>query len=170
MKLLGAIIAGGASRRFGSDKALAEFAGKPLIEHVIAGLLPQVERLVIVGRDHPGFSRIDDRPAPDMGPIGGLCGALNYGQLHNFDAVLCAPCDTPGLPADLAARLSPGPSVALGQRIIGLWPISLAPVLVEWLAGGGSRALHAWVTVAQAREVDCGRFRNINHAGDLGPA
>ena len=30
-----AIIAGGSSKRFGSDKALAEFQGKPLIAHMM---------------------------------------------------------------------------------------------------------------------------------------
>ncbi len=168
MKILGAVLAGGASTRFGSDKALADFAGKPLIAHVISALVPQVDTLVVVGRDWPGYTRVDDLPAPGMGPIGGLCGALIYALLHGFDAVLCAPCDTLGLPDDLATRLSPGPAVALGQRSIGLWPASLAPALIARLNDGNSRALHVWVSLTEAREVDCGPLHNINHADDLG--
>src|SRR3546814_6935480 len=38
VKLLGALIAGGQSRRFGSDKALAVIEGKPLLNHVIDAL------------------------------------------------------------------------------------------------------------------------------------
>jgi molybdopterin-guanine dinucleotide biosynthesis protein A len=165
---LGAILAGGASTRFGSDKALALFAGKPLLQHAIDALAPQVETVAIVGRDWPGFARIDDLPVAELGPIGGLCGALAYGLGHGFDAVLVAPCDTLGLPADLAARLSPGPAIALGQRSIGLWPTSLAPALLARLTSGGSRALHVWAKACEAAEVDCGPLHNINHPDDLG--
>ncbi len=168
MKILGAILAGGASTRFGSDKALALFAGKPLLQHAIDALAPQVDTLVIVGRDWPGQTRIDDLPAAGMGPIGGLCGALAHGLLHEFDTALVAPCDTLGLPADLVARLSPGPAVAQGQRSIGLWPSNLAPALLARLTSGDSRALHVWVETTEAREVDCGPLHNINHPDDLG--
>jgi molybdopterin-guanine dinucleotide biosynthesis protein A len=168
MKILGAVLAGGASTRFGSDKALALFAGKPLIDHVIAALNPQVADLVICGRDYPGFARVDDLPVAGLGPLGGLCGALVYAGDHGFDAVLCAPCDTLGLPTDLVARLGPGPAVAHGQRSVGLWPASLAPALLSRLSGGGSRAIHAWTDACEAREVDCGPLHNINHPGDLG--
>jgi molybdopterin-guanine dinucleotide biosynthesis protein A len=167
VKILGAILAGGASTRFGSDKALALFAGKPLLQHAIDALAPQVDTLVIVGRDWPGETRIDDLPAVGMGPIGGLCGALVHGFRLGFDAVLVTPCDTLGLPADLATRLSPGPAVALGQRSIGLWPANLATALLARLTSGGSRALHVWVEACEAREVDCGPLHNINHAYDL---
>jgi len=168
MKILGAILAGGASSRFGVDKALAPFAGKPLIEHVIAVLAPQVTTLVISGYDYTGFARVDDLPTAGLGPLGGLCGALVHAASHGFDAVLCAPCDTLGLPADLAARLAPGPAVVRGQRSIGLWPASLAPALLSRLASGGSRAIHVWTSVCEAREVDCGAMHNINYQSDLG--
>ncbi|MBC7521173.1 MAG: NTP transferase domain-containing protein [Sandarakinorhabdus sp.] len=168
MRILGAVLAGGESTRFGSDKALALFAGKPLIDHAIAAIVRQVESLVIVGRDWPGFTRVDDLPAPGLGPLGGLCGALVHARTHGFDAVLCVPCDTLGPPADLAARLSPGPAVALGQRSIGLWPASLATALLARLASGDSRALHIWASACEARNVDCGALHNINHPEDLG--
>ena len=168
MKLLGAILAGGASTRFGSDKALALFGGKPLLQHAIDALTPQVDMVVIVGREWPGFARIDDLPAPGLGPIGGLCGALAHGLLHGFDAVLVVPCDTLGLPADLATRLGPGPAVARGQRSIGLWPSNLAPALLARLTSGDSRALHVWVEATEAREIDCGPLHNINHPDELG--
>lgn len=170
MRLLGAVLAGGASSRFGSDKAMALLGGKPLIEHVITALLPQVDALVIIGRDHPGHARIDDLPAPGLGPLGGLCGALDHGLRQGFDAVLCAPCDTIDLPADLARRLAQGlaagPAVALGQRSIGMWPASLAADLLIHLAGP-DRSIRSWIAATQAREIDCGAMRNVNRPGDL---
>ena len=167
MRLLGAILAGGTSSRFGSDKARASHAGAPLIDHVIAALVPQVTALAIVGGDWSGLTRIDDRPARGLGPLGGLCGALAYAIANGFDAVLVTPCDTLGLPADLARRLSPGPAVAAGQRGVGLWPVALAPVLLAWLADGSSRALHAFVAATGAAQIDCGPLRNINTPADL---
>ena len=55
MRVLGAIIAGGQSRRFGSDKALAVIDGRPMIAHVTEALRPQVEMVAICGRDWPGL-------------------------------------------------------------------------------------------------------------------
>lgn len=167
MKILGAILAGGAATRFGADKAAARFEGRALIDHVIAALAPQVDGLIVVGRDWPGLVRVDDLPVAGLGPIGGLAGALGYATRNGFDAVAVAPCDTIGLPEDLVRRLSPGPSVVRGQRSIGLWPSSLAAVLIARLNSGGSRALHVWATAAEAREIDCGALRNINFAADL---
>ena len=167
MKLLGAILAGGAATRFGSDKASALFEGRALIDHVVEALRPQTDSLVIVGRDWPGAASMDDRPALGLGPLGGLAAVLRHAQARGFDAVLVAPCDTLGLPADLVQRLAPGPSVAAGQRTIGLWPATLAPILLDWLEAGRSRAIRDWVAATGAREVDCGTLHNINHADDL---
>lgn len=168
MRLLGAVLAGGASRRFGSDKAQALFGGTPLLDHAIAALAPQVAALVVVGRDWPNQGCIDDLPAAGLGPLGGLCGALVHARRHGFDAVLCVPCDTIGLPPDLAVRLLPGPAVAAGQRAVGLWPASLDATLLARLGSGGTRSLAAWARDSEAREVDCGPLRNINRPDDLG--
>ena len=170
MIILGAILAGGASSRFGSDKALARHNGQPLIEHVIAALATQSDKLVICGRTWSGQTEITDLPVPGLGPLGGLCAALAYAATHGFDAVLCAPCDTLGLPTDLAHRLAPGPAVAAGQRIIGLWPTTLARVLCAHLDAGGDRSLRAWMAITGAREIDCGIFTNINYPGDFTPS
>jgi molybdopterin-guanine dinucleotide biosynthesis protein A len=60
MTLLGAIFAGGASRRFGSDKALADIGGVALLERVAARLRPQCDALVVVGREWPGLESVAD--------------------------------------------------------------------------------------------------------------
>ncbi len=166
--ILGAVLAGGQSRRFGSDKALALLAGTPLIAHVLDALRPQVAALVVVGRDHAGERSLPDRPAPGLGPLGGLAAALSHAAAHGFDAVLTSGCDLPDLPPDLRERLAPAPAVATGQPLLGLWPAALAERLDRHLADGGDRSLRRWVAVAGAREVDLGRFRNVNTPADLG--
>ncbi len=167
MKLLGAVLAGGASSRFGSDKARAVVEGRPLIAGVIAALAVQADEVVVCGRDWPGCAGLADMPGPSLGPLGGLCAALLEAQRRGFDCVLSAPCDALGLPPGLAERLAPGPAVALGQRTVGLWPAALAPALLALLERGGDRSLRRWVAVSGAREVDCGAIANINRPGDL---
>jgi molybdopterin-guanine dinucleotide biosynthesis protein A len=69
--ILGAVLAGGRSSRFGSDKAMAMLDGRPLIDHAIAAG-PHCAAVVVCGRDHPGHVCLADRPAPDMGPLGAI--------------------------------------------------------------------------------------------------
>src|SRR3546814_13659705 len=59
--ILGAIIAGGAARRFGSDKALADLGGRRLIDHAADVLRGTVGALVVCGRELAGWTCLTDR-------------------------------------------------------------------------------------------------------------
>lgn len=167
--ILGAVIAGGRSRRFGSDKAQALFDGRPLLHHVIEGLKPQVRALVICGRKMPGEVCLPDRPRPDLGPLGGLAAALHHASYNGFDGVLTSACDTPNVPRDLAERLvGSDPAVLVGQPLFGYWPATLSAEIDEYLAAGESRAVRDWVTWAGARQATYGSLIvNINTPADL---
>lgn len=168
MTLLGAIVAGGGAARFGGDKGAAHFTGRALIDHVADSLRTQVDDLVIVGRTWAGLKSISDRPAPDNGPLGGICAALHHGRSHGHDAVLTASCDTLPVPDDLAARLTPAPAVVDGQWMFGLWPVTLADTLEQWLLGQPDRSMRGWMRVANARTVPLPvAFTNINTREDL---
>lgn len=168
MRILGAILAGGQARRFGSDKAAALLSGKPLIAHVREALAGQCDAVAVVGREWPGITAVADLPAPGLGPLGALAGALAHAERHGFDAVLTSGCDMPGLPADLAARLAPGPAIAEGQPLLGLWPAALAAMLRDHLERGGGRAVRAWAAAAGARRVTLPVLPpNINRPEDL---
>jgi molybdenum cofactor guanylyltransferase len=168
MRILGAILAGGQSRRFGTDKALALVDGQPLIDQVIARLAPQCTALVVVGRAHGDWSMLTDRPEGGEGPLAALNAALHYAAAHGFDAVLSAPCDVPDLPPDLATMLAPAPAVLADQPVIGLWPAALAPKLDAWLATG-ERAVRGFAEHVGARQVNGPPLRNINRPSDLLP-
>ena len=160
------MLAGGAARRFGSDKALAIYRGRPLIEHVLAALARETDAVVVTGRDWTGGIGIADNPGPGLGPLGGLCAALHHGAALGFDAVLSAGCDLPALPDGLGALLRPGPAHGAAQPTIGLWPVTLAPVLAAHIDAGG-RSLYGWAEARGARAVDIGALPNINTPGDL---
>jgi molybdenum cofactor guanylyltransferase len=103
------ILAGGQGRRMGgADKGLIDYQGRPLIEWALAALAPQVGELVIsANRALDTYAAYGHRVLPDTlpgfpGPLAGVLAAL---QAVVSDWLLVAPCDTPHLPFDLAARL-----------------------------------------------------------------
>ena len=168
-RLLGAILAGGESSRFGSDKALAILQGKPLIEHAIDALRPVVDEVVLSGRPHGRFLAVADRPAPAMGPLGGLNAVLHHAAGHDFDAVLSVGCDTPSLPPALFARLraAQGPAYVAHLPVIGIWPASLAARLDAFLGEDRKHSIRAWAEAVSAEAIYWPALANVNEPADL---
>src|SRR5512145_1104233 len=105
----GLVLAGGLGRRMGGlVKGLVPLAGRPMIEHVLAALRPQVREVWINSNRNQerygayGHPVIGDRVAGYLGPLAGVLGALERLQ-GGF--LLTVPCDAPLLAPDLAARL-----------------------------------------------------------------
>ena len=169
MRWLGVILAGGKSRRFGQDKALALLDGQRLIDRAIAGLRVQVDEVIVAGRTMDSVTCVPDRPAPDLGPLGGLNAGLWHGRNFGFDWVVSAPCDAPFLPPDLVAKLwsAQAPRVAATSAVIGCWPVALAEVLDQHLAACADRSMRLWAATAGAQAIDIGAMPNINTPTDL---
>lgn len=165
MSRLGVVLAGGRSSRFGSDKAMAHFAGRTLLDHALAALRPHVEAVAIVGRAHGDVPSIADWPAPDLGPLGGLCGALHYAAAHGHDAVLSCSVDCLDVPADLLTR---PPCYLEAQPVIGLWPVSLAGALDLFLTTDPRRSVRGFAAAVGAVAIVSDRHQpNINTPADL---
>lgn len=140
--------------------------GKCLIDHVADGLRSQVDEIVICGREWPGMTSVADYPIADMGPLGGLCGALRFAEANGFEMVLTAGCDV--LPiADLGADVAP-PYVIAGQYLFGVWPARLAPMLDAHLAKQRDYSMRYWIAASGAtqRRLPC-RFHNMNTPVDV---
>ena len=168
MKILGAILAGGQSRRFGSDKAEALFEGKALLDHVADALRPQCAELVIAGREWDGIISVVDIPENGQGPLGGLAGALDHAQRNGFDTVLSCGCDLLGIPVDLARQFGSAPAILDELPIVGLWPADLADTLAAWLADPANRSVYRFADHIQARRVPTpSSITNVNRASDL---
>lgn len=168
--ILGAVLAGGRSSRFGSDKALALFERRPLLDHAVDALSAQVDGVVICGRSQAGRPCLPDRPGPDLGPLGGLSAALRHALDHGYEAVVSIGCDMPMLPPDLVLRLQrAGPASHVGDLpIVGLWPACLSPAIDRFLADSPSRSMRAWAACAGAVMIDLPRpVPNINTTLDL---
>ena len=168
MKLLGAILAGGGARRFGSDKARAEWQGKPLIEWVAAAMRAQCALVVLCGREAPGFVCLPDIPHEDLGPLGGLNAALSCAAQHGFTHVLSAGVDAPNLPFALRDTLEgEGAAIVESQPVIGLWPSSIQGELTSYLSAG-ERALYGFASRIGARRITLDTpLMNVNRPDDL---
>lgn len=114
------ILAGGAARRMGGNKAFHPFSDSTLIEAVIARLRPQASRLYInSGRpDHPLASQLcnlglptlfDSPPFCDLGPLCGVLTALILARDSNASEVITVPCDMPLIPGHLVTTLMQAP-------------------------------------------------------------
>ena len=164
MTILGAILAGGQSSRFGSDKAVATLHGERLIDLARAALAVQCDAVVVIGRD----GGVPDWPAPDMGPLGGVAGALRHGQASGHHLVLTCGVDSVGLAPDLVERLSLAPAYVIGQPVIGLWAVEALARLETRLAGPGSHSMRAFADEIGARGVDLHLpLANVNTREDL---
>ena len=138
-----AILAGGESRRFGSDKCLFEWRGKPLYRHVIDGLGDLFDAIVIAaGRNYEkyrggGFVVLVDDPGFE-GPLAGIASVVSE---FSGDVVF-VPCDTPRIPANLVHAMLREPAA------VAVLPSGdVIPVLAKYDAGLARRAvdvLRAW--------------------------
>lgn len=172
MTRLGALLAGGQSRRFGSDKALAVWDGRPLIAHAAAILARHADEVVVCGRSESPLPlcHLPDRPAPGLGPLGGLCAALHRAAEAGHDAVLSLGCDMPRIDDALLDRLCrPGIGHYLIEApIVGCWPAALAEALTNHLAEGGDGAVRRWAAQAGMEGIEAGvPLANLNSPADL---
>jgi len=185
--ILGVILAGGQSRRFGENKALAKLCGRRLIDHVAARATPQVTQLAISGGDYGiNLPVIADGEA-GQGPLGGILSALYWAQKRGFPAIATFPCDVPFFPPDLVGRLRAGLADGHGcsyacsggvrHPAFGVWRSS-ATADLQRLFDGGTRSLKEAASRLNGISLDFSSgdgpggdpFFNINRPQDLSAA
>lgn len=170
----GYILAGGESRRFGSDKARAPLHDRTLIEGVAVVLASVAEEVAVVsapGRSYAdlGFRTIHDAH-PGLGPLAGVEAALRDAEGADYVAV-CA-CDLVGAAAAWFELLRPrrdDAAVAFhdGERwhpLLAVYSTSLLPEVVRRLEARelavrrlldeAARAVAPPADFAQMRSVD----------------
>ena len=166
--ILGVVLAGGQSSRFGSDKALAELDGHTLLTRAVDLLSGWCEYVVVAGRETAPAPTLPDWPRAGMGPLGGIAAALHLAADEGYAAVLSIGVDSIGLPDDLLERLNPAPAYVSAQPVIGLWPSSAAAAIEAILEGSGRHSMLAFAGALGARSVILPvKPSNINTLDDL---
>lgn len=180
------VLAGGRGSRMGGvDKGLETLEGKPLVQHALDRLQPQVGSLLINANRHldvyasfgpPVCADADDRFA---GPLAGVLAGLDRCET---EWLVTVPCDSPNFPGDLVARLSvavQGADVAIAatseggvirrQPVFCLLRRELRGALAKYLDGGG-RKIEPWLDEHGCRDVlfdDEAAFFNANTLAEL---
>jgi molybdopterin-guanine dinucleotide biosynthesis protein A len=166
--ILGAVLAGGLSSRFGSDKALAEYRGHTLLAHAVDTLSGWCEHVIVCGRETAPAPTLPDWPRPGLGPLGGIAAALHHACDEGYEFVLTCGVDSIALPEDLPDLLRPAPAYLASQPVIGLWPASAVSAIENILHGEGSHSLRRFAEALGAREVRAPIDpANINTQADL---
>ena len=166
--ILGVVLAGGLSTRFGSDKAQAQWHGHSLLTHAVDQLSGWCEQVVIVGRDNGPAPCIPDWPNPGMGPLAGIAAGLHHARDAHFSAILSCGVDSLSLPAHLPALLAPMPAYLAAQPVVGLWPVEAISAIEAILTGEGRHSMRAFAEAIGARAITLDTPpANINTPADL---
>jgi molybdenum cofactor guanylyltransferase len=170
--ILGAVLAGGMSTRFGSDKALARLDGRSLLERAVDSLKAVCDAVIIAGRDSDPNAflapSIPDWPRAGMGPLGGIAAALRHAQDNGYDSVLTCGVDCGGLAQGLLTDLSPPSAYLENQPVIGHWKSDTATAAMAILQSEGRHSVLAFARGSGSRPVTS-TFApaNINSPADL---
>jgi molybdopterin-guanine dinucleotide biosynthesis protein A len=151
----GVLLAGGLSRRMGGgDKNLKLLGGRPVLEHVIERVRPQVTALALNANGDParfaeyGLPVVADSIEGFAGPLAGVLAGLDWAAeaVPECGWLLSAPTDAPFLPADLAealllaakagADLAVAASGGRAHPVAALWAVSLRHPLRAALENG----------------------------------
>ncbi len=177
------ILAGGrGSRLGGQDKGLVKFDNKPLIEHILERIKPQVDAIIINANrnlkayENYGNPVINDLLTGYQGPLAGFISAMAIAKTSH---ILTLPCDGPMLPLDLVDRMLKTHETlaksdktiivahdgARPQNVHALIPLALIGDLKNFVANG-NRKVEGWYAtqeIAYADFSDCPTlFSNIN--------
>jgi len=150
-ELLGAVLAGGASVRFGSPKWRATVLGQTMGARAVAALAPHTSRVVAISGDPEVVGLGIEARAdlhPGRGPIGGIHTALAWAHELSLDGVVVLACDLPLVTADVVGAIVgawAGEAVVapMGPRgpepLCALWSVRAFPQ-VEAAAHGATRS------------------------------
>jgi molybdenum cofactor guanylyltransferase len=185
--IVGLVLAGGRSIRFGSEKAAARLGGSPLLiwaarrlqrtcSVVAANVRSRTEAERLARAE--GLRLLYDVPGDALGPLAGVKVGLMWAKEQGARALAVSPCDVPLLPEDLFARLiqaaGSGPAMAEtsegDQPLCALWPVSALEKVTEALQGGQHPAtwrLLQSLGATRVRFEDARKFANINTPADL---
>ena len=187
--ILGTVLAGGKSQRFGEDKSQVKLDGKLLIDHILDEIINEFKEILIVSNNQINFKHSDKISMisdlkKDQGPLGGVLSAMKWVKESNKDYkwISTFPVDTPFFKKEILqnfvreinsdeSKLFFIKSNNTRHNIFGIWSIDLMEKLEEDL-NYGKRKVEHWandigVKVIEMKFLKDDPFFNINSKEDL---
>ena len=188
-KILGTVLAGGKSQRFGEDKSQVKLGDKLLIDYILSEIIDEFNEVLVVSNNSINFrkskkiSQIQDFKK-DLGPLGGVLTAMKWVKDNNKDYqwISTFPVDTPffknQILKDFLKNINQDEdklffikSNNTRHNIFGIWSIDLIDKLEESLENG-DRKVENWANSVGVNIVNMNfekndPFFNINTTEDL---
>ena len=188
--ILGVILAGGRSSRFGSNKSLSKLANSKLIEHIINKIDIYFSEILLISNDNnlkienQKIKIIEDYIKGYLGPLAGVLSAIKYANSfkNKYKWIITFPCDTPFFDKLIIEKMiektiSAKEKIYLvkdkNQRhnIFGLWNTSLENILEDDL-NNNFRKVDLWTDKIGCNFIEKdiqneNEFLNINTKKDL---
>ena len=188
--ILGIILAGGKSSRFGEDKSTAKLGNKTLLDHTINKIEKEfTEILVISNNKEFNFKNnkihvVEDCIEGQLGPLVGILTAMKWVKKNNknYKWIASFPCDTPFFDMKFISELkikikeTSKKLIFLNSdkkrhNIFGLWSVDLIETLEEDIKNG-LRKVEIWADKIGYENININTkefdmFLNINTKEDL---
>jgi molybdopterin-guanine dinucleotide biosynthesis protein A len=185
--VVGLVLAGGRSVRFGGEKSVAKLDGRTLLEWAVQRLRAVAADVAVNVRAGTeaeavatalGLPTLYDEAGDALGPLAGVKVGLIWAEQRAARLLAVSPCDAPLLPDDLYVRLlerADGGAAMAGTRdgrqpLCAVWPVTALPAVREALTGGAHPPTWQMLERLGARKVLFDRpeaFANINTRDDL---
>ena len=187
--ILGTVLAGGKSQRFGEDKSQVKLGDKLLIDYILSEIIDEFNEVLVVSNSLINFkesekiSLIKDFKK-DLGPLGGVLTAMKWVKDNNkhYQWISTFPADTPFFKNQILkdflnkinieeSKLFFIKSNNTRHNIFGLWSIDLMDKLEEDL-DKGERKVEVWANSIGVKNINMkfenkDPFFNINTKEDL---
>ena len=179
-RIAGFVMAGGMSRRFGADKALAKLGGETLLARLcrlLASAAGEVRVVAPRGRYlDQGVRLVDDR-WPGEGPLGGIVTALEAAREGASAWSLIVSCDLPFLNADWLCYLGERAAASQADVVYPRSPAGDEPLCACWrnssaasleaAFAGGVRRIRDGMDGLRAEVLDEKDWKRFDSAGRL---
>ena len=188
--IIGIILAGGKSSRFGEDKSIIRLGSKTLLDHTIDKIEKEFNEILIISKDkkynfkNKKIYTVKDCIEGQLGPLAGILTAMKWVNENkkNYKWIASFPCDTPFFDSKLISKLKLKTketskkliflnSDKKRHNIFGIWSMDLIETLEKDIKNS-FRKVEIWADKVGYESININtekfdRFLNINTKKDL---
>ena len=187
--ILGTVLAGGKSQRFGEDKSQVKLGDKLLIDYILSEVIEEFKEILVVSNSLIDFRKSEkitviEDIKKNLGPLGGVLTAMKWIKDNNKDYkwISTFPADTPFFKHSILQKFLQDIQLSESKlffiksnntrhNIFGLWSIDLMDKLEEDL-NKGERKVEVWANSIGVKTINIefqneDPFFNINTKEDL---